>query len=86
MQPTGLGRFIQPNGAPRTSNDKHRSTGFIVVSRSPVSRVHTRLGRVGRLSSLFSISSQMEVPMPAETDIKGTRDLIHASLLRLEAS
>src|SRR2546426_12692949 len=54
--PTGLERLVQPNGAPRTSNDQHRSTGFTVVSHSPVSRVHARLGRVGRLSSFFSIS------------------------------
>src|SRR2546428_1467229 len=38
MQPTGLERPAQPNGAPRTPNDEHRSTGFIVVSHSTVSR------------------------------------------------
>src|SRR5437870_2736309 len=27
MQPTGLECLVQPNGAPRTSNDEHRSTG-----------------------------------------------------------
>jgi len=38
MQPTGLERLVEPNGAPRTSNDEHRSTGFIIVSHSPVLR------------------------------------------------
>jgi len=38
MQPTGPERPVQANGAPRTSNDEHRSIGFIVVSHSTVSR------------------------------------------------
>ena len=38
MQPTGLERRVQPNGAPRTVNDERRSTGFIAMSHSTVSR------------------------------------------------
>src|SRR5260370_22150720 len=58
MQPTGLERRVQPNGAPRTSNDERRSTSFIVVRHSTVSRgPRWRIGRRGG----------MRTQMPSDT-------------------
>ena len=67
MQPTGLERRVQPNGAPRTSNDERRSTGFIVVRHSTqwalLGEQRVNLPSVGQGAAewLFNLGAQYEV-------------------------
>src|SRR6266403_2808934 len=67
MQPTGLERRVQSHGAPRTSNDERRSTGFIVVSQSTqwalLGEQRVNLPSVGQGTAewLFNLGAQYEV-------------------------
>src|SRR5437870_11956372 len=67
MQPTGLERRVQPNGAPRTSNDERPSTGVILVRHSTqwalLSEQRVNLPSVGQGAAewLFNLGAQYEV-------------------------